>query len=174
MDSNLYDDKDKKKDDACNCSDESCGCSDDACNCSDEACKCTDESCGCSDDACGCSDDACECGHDHGHEGHDHGHEHATIVMTDTETGKEYTFQVEDMFDYEGEVYYVLVTEDSEEPELVITKVVAMEDGTEGLVSLEPEESEKVYAEYDRLCDEAEDEEGDEEDDEDGDADSKT
>jgi uncharacterized protein YrzB (UPF0473 family) len=169
MDSNLYDDKDKKKDDACKCSDESCGCSDDACNCSDDACKCSDES-------CGCSDEGCDCGHDHGHEGHDHGHghEHATIVMTDTETGKEYTFQVEDMFDYEGEVYYVLVTEDAEEPELVITKVVAMEDGTEGLVSLEPEESEKVYAEYDRLCDEAEDEEDDEEDDdEDGDADSK-
>ena len=141
MDSNLYDDKDKKKDDACKCSDESCG----------------------------CSDDACDCGHDH-----EHGHEHATIVMTDTETGKEYTFQVEDMFDFDGEVYYVLVTEDAEEPELVITKVVAMEDGTEGLISLEPEESEKVYAEYDRLCDEAEDEEGDEEDDdEDGDADSK-
>ncbi len=128
---------------------------------------------GCCEDGCGCSDDsgsgeACDCGHDHGHEhGHDHGQEHATIVMTDTETGKEYTFQVEDMFEYEGDMFYVLVTTDEADPELVITKVVEMEDGTEGLVSLDAEESERVYAEYDRLCDEAESEE-EADDDEDG------
>lgn len=109
------------------------------------------DDCECGDGGCG---DGCECGHDHGHE-------HATIVMTDTETGKEYTFQVEDMFDFEGDMYYVLVTTDEEEPQLVITKVVENEDGTEGLVSLDPEASERVYAEYDRLCDEAElDDEG--------------
>jgi hypothetical protein len=90
--------------------------------------------------------------------------------MTDTETGKDYTFQVEDMFEFEDDLYYVLVTTDEEDPQLVITKVVTMEDGTEGLVSLDAEESDKVYAEYDRLCDEA-DEADDEEDDEDGDAD---
>ena len=124
--------------------------------------------CECSDDKdCECADDGCDCGHEH------HDHEHATIVMTDTETGKEYSFQVEDMFEYEGELYYVLVTEDESDPELVITKVVAMEDGTEGLVSLDPEESEKVYAEYDRLCDEAEEEDDEAEDDEDGDEDTK-
>ncbi len=123
---------------------------------------CSDEGCGCSDDACGCDDEGCDCGHDHGHEGHDH--EHARIVMTDTETGKEYAFQVEDMFDFEDNRYFVLVTEDSEEPELVITKVIEMEDGSEGLVSLDEDESERVYAEYDRLCDEAEEDDGDDED----------
>jgi len=143
MNSNFQDDKEKNKAGGC------CG-----------------SDCGCSDDSC--SDEACDCGHDHGHDhDHDHGHEHATIVMTDTETGKEYTFQVEDMFEYEGDMFYVLVTTDEADPELVITKVVEMEDGTEGLVSLDAEESERVYAEYDRLCDEAESEE-EADDDEDG------
>jgi len=60
----------------------------------------------------------------------------------------------------------VLITadEDEEEPEMVITRVVTMDDGTEGLMSLDDDEYDRVYAEYERLCEE--DEEDEEEDDE--------
>ena len=60
--------------------------------------------------------------------------------------------------------YCVLVTMDENDPELVITKVVSLEDGSEGLMSLDDEEYDRVYAEYERLCEE--EDEGDEDADE--------
>ena len=86
--------------------------------------------------------------------------------MTDTETGEEYSFVLADDFVYQDEHYCVLITadEDEEEPEMVITRVVTMDDGTEGLMSLDDDEYDRVYAEYERLCEE--DEEDEEEDDE--------
>ena len=102
----------------------------------------------CCDDSkeenCHCEDEGCDCGHDH-----DHGQ--ATIVMTDQETGEEYTFVIADDFPYENDHYCVLITTDEDEPEMVITKVVTMEDGSEGLMSLAEDEYDKVYAEYERL-----------------------
>lgn len=80
--------------------------------------------------------------------------------MTDTETGEEFTFVIADDFEFENEHYCVLVTlEDEPEPEMVITKVIRMEDGSEGMMSLDESEYDRVYAEYERLCEEEADEE---------------
>ncbi len=104
-------------------------------------------------------DGGCNCGHegcsdDCMTEGQE---EQAVITMVDAETGEEYQFAVVDDFEFKGQAYCVLVTVDEEEPELVITKVVELEnDEGEGLMSLEEDEADEVYAEYDRLCEEAE------------------
>lgn len=128
----------------------------------DNGCCCggdNDQDCGCDNN----EQDGCSCGCDCGHE-HDHGS--GVITMTDTETGEEYSFVLADDFVYQDEHYCVLITadEDEEEPEMVITRVVTMDDGTEGLMSLDDDEYDRVYAEYERLCEE--DEEDEEEDDE--------
>jgi hypothetical protein len=56
----------------------------------------------------------------------------------------------------------VLVTLDEDrDPEMIITKVVTMEDGSEGLMSLDDAEYDRVYAEYERICEEDTDEDED-------------
>lgn len=122
------------------------------------------DACGC---GCGCGEEekaieACDCGCDCGGEDNDQGD--SIITMTDTETGEEYSFVIADDFAFEDEHYCVLVTMDDEtEPEMVITKVVTLEDGTEGLMSLDDSEYDRVYAEYERLCEEDTDEDEDSE-----------
>jgi hypothetical protein len=108
--------------------------------------------------------DNCDCGCDSCGDNEDFGE--SVITMTDTETGEEYNFTVADDFIFEEEHYCVLVTMDDEsDPEMVITKVVAMEDGSEGLMSLDDAEYDRIYAEYERICEEEtdEDEDSDEE-----------
>jgi hypothetical protein len=83
--------------------------------------------------------------------------------MVDGETGEEYSFILADDFSFEEEHYCVLITTDEQEPEMVITKVVELEDGTEGLVSLTDEDYDRVYAEYERLCEEEDYEDEDDE-----------
>ena len=80
----------------------------------------------------------------------------AIITMIDADSGEEYQFALVDDFEYKDQSYCVLVTMDEEDPEMVITKVVTMENGEEGLMSLDESEADEIYAEYDRLCDEAE------------------
>ncbi|MBQ0011722.1 MAG: DUF1292 domain-containing protein [Clostridiales bacterium] len=80
----------------------------------------------------------------------------AIITMVDADSGEEYQFALVDDFDYKDQSYCVLVTLDEEDPEMVITKVVKTEDGEEGLMSLDEAEADEIYAEYDRLCEEAE------------------
>lgn len=110
-------------------------------------------------DDCDCTD-GCDCGCESCGEDQNSG----VITMTDAETGQEYTFQLVDDFVYQDEHYCVLVTaDDDQEPEMVITRVVTMEDGTEGLMSLDDDEYDRVYAEFDRLCEEADEEEDDDE-----------
>ena len=135
-----------------------------ACCCGHEKDENT-ESCNCGTEAtCDCeSDDGCEagccCGGDHEH---DHGE--GIITMTDTETGEEFTFMIADDFAFEEEHYCVLVTADDEkDPEMVIARVVTMEDGSEGLMSLDDAEYDRVYAEYERICEEESDEDEDDE-----------
>jgi len=131
----------------------------------EEACCCcgTDSAKDQDDCDCGCdceSDNDCDCDCGCGHE-----HSSGIITMTDTETGKEYAFVLADDFSFEDEHYCVLVTADNDqEPEMVITRVVTMEDGTEGLMSLDDAEYDRIYAEYERLCEEEDDEEEDDED----------
>ena len=115
--------------------------------------------------------------HDHDHHEHDHDHDHhhhhdddedgepVVITMIDEETNEEFEFVIADDFEFEGEVYCVLVTQE-DDPEAVIVRVVTLEDGTEGFQSLDEEEFDRVAAEYDRLVDEAEEDEDGEEDDE--------
>lgn len=107
---------------------------------------------------------------DHHHHDHDHDHDHdeelesVVITMVDEETNEEYEFVIADDFEFEGEVYCVLVTQE-DDPEAVIVRVVTMEDGTEGFQSLDDDEFDRVAAEYDRLVEEAgfeSDEDGDE------------
>lgn len=100
------------------------------------------------------------CNHDHEH---DHEHGNGIITMVDGETGEEYTFILADDFAYEDDHYCVLITTDEQEPEMVITKVVELEDGTEGLVSLTDDEYDRVFAEYERLCEEEDYEDEDDE-----------
>jgi uncharacterized protein YrzB (UPF0473 family) len=128
----------------------------------EDACCCGSDNEG--DDDCDCNSD-CGCGCDGCGEGHDH--DKGIITMTDTETGQEYSFILADDFVYKDEHYCVLVTADDndQEPEMVITRVVTMEDGTEGLMSLDDDEYDQVYAEYERLCEEDDEEEDDEEED---------
>lgn len=120
-----------------------------ACNCGHDHEEAKDSACGCE---CGCCDDG--------------GTNESIITMTDTETCEEYSFVIADDFAFEDEHYCVLVTMDEEtEPEMIITRVVTMEDGTEGLMSLDDSEYDRVYAEYERICEEEtdEDEDGEEE-----------
>ena len=127
--------------------DENCCCSSDT---EEDVCCCESGT----EENCNCDDEGCDCGHDHAP---------ATIVMTDAETGQEYSFMIADDFPFENEHYCVLITTDENDPEMVITKVVAMEDGSEGLMSLGEDEYDKVYAEYERLCEEEDYEDEDEE-----------
>jgi uncharacterized protein YrzB (UPF0473 family) len=84
------------------------------------------------------------------------------IVMTDMETGEEYTFELADDFIFEDEHYCILVTpDDAPEPEMVITRVVKMDDGTDGLMSLDDERYDRVYEAYERFCEDEADEEAD-------------
>jgi hypothetical protein len=110
--------------------------------------------CGCGEDHENCAENGAEdCGCE----------EQETITMVDAETGEEYQFAVVDGFEFKDQAYCVLVTVDEEDPELVITKVIELDNGEEGLMSLEEAESDEVYAEYDRLCEEADVEDEDEE-----------
>jgi uncharacterized protein YrzB (UPF0473 family) len=114
-------------------------------------------------DGCDCADcsSGCEAGCDHDHE-NELGN--GIITMVDSETGEEYTFILADDFAFEDEHYCVLITTDEQEPEMVITRVVGLEDGSDGLVSLTDEEYDRVFAEYERLCEEEDNEDEDEDD----------
>ncbi len=111
----------------------------------------------------------CCCGHDHDTKasegcscGHDHdGDDSALVTMVDEETGEEYTFEMVDSIELDGETYCLLATVD-EEPEAVFVKVVTMEDGTEGLMSLDDEEFDRVSAAYDSMIDEDDEDEEEE------------
>ncbi len=112
---------------------------------------------------CGCDCDGCD-GNDENEARQDFAPEaeQSVITMVDAETGEEYQFAMVDDFEFKDQAYCVLVTLDDEEPELVITKVVELDGGEEGLMSLDEDEADEVYAEYDRLCEEAEFEDEDE------------
>ncbi len=136
-----------------------CGCSDDK---ETKGCG-SDCDCGCDSD-CDCEDsDDCECGSDQT----DDMNGETTITMTDAE-GNEYEFMLYDEIDYNDDSYLLLITSDEEEPELVIVKVVPGEDGNDALMSVDEDEYDKVFAEYERICEEEDEEEEDDEDDSEG------
>ena len=100
------------------------------------------------------ADCSCGCG---GHQFHeafeDLDLEEAMVTMVDQDTGEEFTFILADEFEFDGHVYCLLLTMD-EEPSAVYVRVEEMEDGTEGFVSLEDDEYDRVDEEYSRLCEE--------------------
>ncbi|MDD2392610.1 MAG: DUF1292 domain-containing protein [Eubacteriales bacterium] len=105
------------------------------------------------DEHCCDDEDCCECGAE------DLDGE-TTITMTDAE-GNEYEFMLFDEFDYNEETYLLLMTIDDEEPELVIVKVVEGDDENDSLISVDEDEYDEVFAEYQRLCEEEDDYEDD-------------
>lgn len=95
---------------------------------------------------------------EHKHDEHDENEEQTTITMTDSE-GNEYEFMIYDELIYKEETYLLLLTLDDEEPELVIVKVILSQDGADSLMSVDEDEFDEVFAEYERLCDEEEEDE---------------
>ncbi|MCR4402199.1 MAG: DUF1292 domain-containing protein [Firmicutes bacterium] len=100
------------------------------------------------------------------------------VVTLVYEDGEEETFAVEDVMEFEGNTYVVLVPADAdsearedEEVEACIFRVETDEDGEEVLVDLDDDEYEKVTgalcADLEEACDEGEDEDEFEEEDED-------
>jgi hypothetical protein len=88
--------------------------------------------------------------------------EDAYVVLTDTETGEDYSFIMADTFSHNGEEYCVLVDpaeSDEDEMSLFFMKFVVGDDGEEVLVGLDDEEDERVYEAYQTLLDEECDEE---------------
>ena len=76
--------------------------------------------------------------------------EQYTIAMEDAETGEEYTFYMVDNFEYNEEIYAVLVSVDNE-PEAVFAKVVNDEDGTMNFMTIVDEEYNDVASYYEDL-----------------------
>ncbi len=79
------------------------------------------------------------------------------VVLTDTETGEEFSFVLVDNFDFEGESYCVLIDPediDEEEVSLFFMKLVESDDGEDVLVGLDEDEDERVFAAYEKFMDE--------------------
>lgn len=88
--------------------------------------------------------------------------EDSYVVLTDTETGEDYSFIMADTFSYEDEEYCVLVDPqegDEDEMSLFFMKFVVGDDGEEVLVGLEDDEDDRVYEAYQALLEEVDDEE---------------
>ncbi|HHX30546.1 MAG TPA: DUF1292 domain-containing protein [Clostridiaceae bacterium] len=86
--------------------------------------------------------------------------EDSYVVLTDTETGEDYSFIMADTFTHNGEDYCVLVDPeegDEDEMSLFFMKFTTGEDGEEVLVALEDEEDELVYEAYQALLEEMDD-----------------
>lgn len=78
----------------------------------------------------------------------------STVVLTDYETGEEFTYYVAYEFPFEDEYYYVLVSAaETDEPEALFARSVKLPDGSEGFETLADDEFDKVADEYERLCD---------------------
>ncbi|HHX37183.1 MAG TPA: DUF1292 domain-containing protein [Clostridiaceae bacterium] len=76
------------------------------------------------------------------------------ITMVDEDTGEEYEFIQVDEFEFEDNLYCLLLPLEDEELGAVFVRVAETEDGSETLVSLEEDEFDRVFEEYDRLCEE--------------------
>ncbi|NLB50701.1 MAG: DUF1292 domain-containing protein [Clostridiaceae bacterium] len=86
--------------------------------------------------------------------------EDAYVVLTDTETGEDYSFIMADTFSHNDEEYCVLVDPsegDEDEMSLFFMKFVVGDDGEEVLVGLEDDEDEAVYQAYQELLEESDD-----------------
>lgn len=104
---------------------------------------------------CGCEDntDCCE-----GHGDEDFLEGETTITMSDSD-GNEYEFILHDEVQLDDETYLLMITPDDEEPELVIVRVAVDRDGNDTLVSVDEDEFDRVFEEYERLCEEEEEDE---------------
>ncbi len=84
------------------------------------------------------------------------------VVLTDTETGEEYSFLMADSFMLDDQEYVVLIDpdEDADEDEmsLFFMKVTTSDDGEEILTALDDEEDDRVFDAYNDLLDDYDDE----------------
>lgn len=111
-------------------------------------------------------DNGCECGGDcHCEESADNiVDEDPMIEIVDPDSGEKFTFYFADEFEHEGNQYCVLVTDDEENPEYVIGRMVE-EDGESFIETLGEEEDDEVYDAYEEiLAGSFDNEEEDEED----------
>ena len=94
---------------------------------------------------CSTEEKSCDCGHDHSD--HDHEHEHVHMVTFENEDGTTEEYPIVDEFEYEGEVYILVMNGD----ETVTPLRVSGEEGE--LVFLTEEEFKTVSDAYDALDD---------------------
>ena len=119
-------------------------------------------------------DCSCGCGCESGHDGEccdEICEDEDVVVLTDTETGEEYSFVLVDSFEFEDQEYVVLIdpdedVDDAEEMSLFFMKVTKSEDGEEILTALEDDEDDRVFEAYNELLDEYEEDEDEDEEDE--------
>lgn len=111
-------------------------------------------------------DNGCDCGGDcHCEESNNIEEEDPMIEIVDPDTGETFTFYFADEFEHEDKQYCVLVTDDEENPEYVIGRMVEDEDGESYIETLGEEEDDAVYDAYEEILAESFDnEEEDEED----------
>ena len=72
------------------------------------------------------------------------------VQIIDDETGETFDFFIGDEFEYNEQLYYVLVPAE-EEPSIYVIGKVIFEDGESFIETLTDEENEIVYDEYDRI-----------------------
>lgn len=112
---------------------------------------------------CGCGEGE-DCTHEHSEELFD---ENSMIEIVDPESGETYQFYYADEFELDGENYCVLVTDDEENPEYVIGRLVEDESGESFVETLGEGEDDAVYDAYEAILAEEFDEDEDEEKNED-------
>lgn len=109
-------------------------------------------------------DAECGCGHDHDFMDEDVDFGDSIIQIEDEETGETFDFSIADEFEYEDQLYYVLVpVSDDPEDEMVYVIARAVEENGEHYIeTLSDEENETVYEVYDQILEDAFAEEGEE------------
>lgn len=74
------------------------------------------------------------------------------VTMVDEESGESFDFYIACDFDFEDDLYYVLVSLDEEEPVALFARKIELDDGGIGFETVNEEDFPRVEAEYQRLC----------------------
>ncbi len=81
------------------------------------------------------------------------------ITMIDEETDESFSFMVAYDFTLDDDLYHVLISMDDEEPIALFARKIELEDGSLGYETVDEDEFPRVFAEYERLCEEMDEEE---------------
>lgn len=80
------------------------------------------------------------------------------VTVVDEETGESFDFYVACNFDFNEELYYVLVSLDDNDPVALFAKKVSLENGEIGFETVDEENFPMIAEEYERLCNELDEE----------------